>query len=451
MTLFAKMLLYIYVFIAVAGLSEQEEYDNSESFFTSVIELRNENGTVLDYATKIQALFCPEQPICTDMGVRNRTDVLNTLPKAMEIGIEDIRIEDVHEVVGACCLPCSCDADTCKEDGNCCLTKVFLDAVGDNPDVDVQKMSGALGLLNDVPSEFEGNQTNLVHSECIKASRMSYRDKDAFDIESELGIPSYFMITQCFENHTSDLEVKKCQSPSEDEVEDTLPVTSSNTGRSYWNSHCARCNNDGSSILPWNVWVKFDFDIAFFVNESNTYGSVYPEMPDDLLGFISETGDIIYVPPFPRGEKLCLRKTTLYTCKIPRTKTTDVSWLNEACEQIYSPFVIENIFGRIYPFQNVFCYLCRKQYIKPSDKSHCGYTENHGKGKSGGLTALLDYRALSNRSDAKSNSHGSRDETCDCDEIYDRYLVSACISFSHVFCQVRRPRKFSSKQENNSA
>ena len=208
--------IYIFVFIAVAGLSEHEEYDSFESFLTSVIQLlRNHSSTVLVYATSIQALFCPEQPICTDMGVRDRTDILSTLPEAMEIGIEDI--EDVHEVVGACCLPCSCDADTCKEDGNCCLTKVFLDAVGDNPDVDVQNLSGALGLLNDVPSE-----SNLMHSECIKSSRISYRDKDATEIASDLDIPSYFMITQCFENHMCNLDVKKCQSPSEDEVEDTF-------------------------------------------------------------------------------------------------------------------------------------------------------------------------------------------------------------------------------------
>ena len=257
---------------------------------------------------------------------------------------------------------------------------------------------------------------------------MSYRDKDAYEIASDLNIPGYFMVTQCFKNTKSDLDVEKCQFPSENEVEDTLPVTSSKTGRVYWNSYCARCNNDGSDIMYWNSSVKFDFNIAFFVNETNTYGSAYPETPDGILEFISETGDIVYVPPNSIEENMCFRKNTLYTCTIPRPTVTVIPWLSDACEQFYSPMLIENDFGRMYPFLNVFCYLCRRQYLEPNDNDYCGDIKHQYRDTPGKLTAVLDYRALSHHNAGNSNAAGSRDEACDCDEIYDKHFVSSLCS-----------------------
>ena len=437
----------MFEFIAITVLSENEEYGSFKGFetiFDFTVGLRNDSNNFLNYATKIQALFCPEQPICTDEGERNRSDVLSTLPEIMEIGTEAIRTEYVHQIVGTCCLPCSCDAKPCKEDGNCCLSKVFLDALSDNPDIDVHNLTGVLDLLNGV-SEFEDDDANTVYSECIKASRMSYGDKDALEIAHDLDTPSYFMITECFGNNSIDFDVEKCQRPSGDEAEDMLPVISSNTGRIYWNSHCARCNNEESDILPWNSSVRFDFDITFFANDSKDYGSaVYPDMPDDLLGFISKTGDIVYSPPFPIADKMCLRKNTLYTCKSPSTKSTEVTWLKEVCERIYSPLIIENGFGRPYPYLNFFCYICRRQYTKPSEKRQCGSVEHHGKGTAGGLTAILDYKALFRSQTVLTT--GSRQEKCNCDEIYDIYVVSVCTVSLFLISILK---DYSSEQKNH--
>ena len=410
-------------------LSEIENYDSSESFesiFNFVLGLRNDSGTFLNFATKVQTLFCPEQPICTDEGERNRTDVLSTLPDTMAVGTDAIRIEDMYEGVGVCCLPCSCDAKTCKEDGNCCLSKVFSDALSDKSDVDNHHLPGALNDLNGISSEFEANEATRVYSECIKATRMSYRDKDELEIASDLSIPSYFMITQCFQKNTTELTVRKCQNPSEDEIEDTLPVTSLNTGRIYWNSHCASCNNDETDIMPWNSSVTFDFDFAYFLNETDfDYGiRSVPETRDDLLQFISKTGDTFYAPHFPMEDKLCLRKNTMDTCK-----NQVIPWLKEACERIYSPIVIENFLGRLYPFRNILCYLCRKQYIKSSKQRRCGYEDGHVKSNAGKLTVLLNYKALggihADMSTGKTDSFGNRDERCRCNEIYDTYTVSS--------------------------
>ena len=121
--------------------------------------------------------------------------------------------------------------------------------------------------LEDVSEFTDGNKT-AVYSECIKASWLSYRDKDDFEIASDLDILGYFMITRCFENNANYVDVTKCQTPSEYDDEVMLPVISSDTGRIYWNSYCARCNNDDRDILLWTLSVKFDIDIAFFENNS---------------------------------------------------------------------------------------------------------------------------------------------------------------------------------------
>ena len=114
--LYTKVCFYNLVCIGVTGLtnhSESESSESLESIFDFTDGLKYESDNMFDFVTRIQALFCPEQPICTAEGDRNSTDVLKSLPKMIEIGTEVSRIEDVHNIVGACCLPCSCDTMTC--------------------------------------------------------------------------------------------------------------------------------------------------------------------------------------------------------------------------------------------------------------------------------------------------------------------------------------------------
>ena len=88
-------ILYIFVSIAVTSVSDGNHLGNYDDFFSAVIALRNDSETFLEYATKIQAVFCPEQLICSRTGDMNRIDVLNTLPGTLETGSEAIRIEDI--------------------------------------------------------------------------------------------------------------------------------------------------------------------------------------------------------------------------------------------------------------------------------------------------------------------------------------------------------------------
>ena len=414
--------LYIFVFIGVAGLNktlDNEAFEKFESIFDFFDGLKNESENDDEYAKKIQALFCPGQPICTTEDDINSTYVLKTLPEIIGVGMEVIRLEDLHKVVGACCLPCSCDIKTCKENGNCCLSKTFVSAIEIDPDIDNQNVTKMLDGQDDFSGLQEDENTTAVHSECIKASWLSYRDKDHFEIDYDLDIPGYFMITQCFESNTRQADVTKCETPSESQNELMTPVISSETGRMYWNAYCARCNNDDEDAMPWTASIKFNADIRYFANVSDPT-NVYPDTYTDILKFISTSGNIIYTPPIPQEDKLCLRKNTLLTCRYTQDKTV-ASWLMAACERIYSPLIIENSFGYQMPFRNVFCYLCRQQYIKPRAGARCVFTQDHGKIVSKGMAALLDYKTP----DSSHNATSSLLDKCRCDEIYDHYLVSS--------------------------
>ena len=51
---------------------ERERLKKFENIFDFTVGLRNETDNILDHTTKIQALFCPEQPICTAHGQETR-------------------------------------------------------------------------------------------------------------------------------------------------------------------------------------------------------------------------------------------------------------------------------------------------------------------------------------------------------------------------------------------
>ena len=432
MLLYMKMFIYAFVCIAVAGQtdpSESESFERFKTIFYFTDGLKNGSDNIIEYVTKIQALFCPEQPICTTEGDRNSTVVLKTLPKMIGIGTDVTRMEDVHKIVGACCLPCSCNTKTCKENGNCCLSKIFSDALKNSPDIDDQNPLAMLDHLDDF-SESKDENVTTVYSECIKASWLSYRDKDDLEIIDNLDVPGYFMITRCFENTASHVDVTKCQTPSDDDVV-MRPVVSSDTGRIYWNSYCARCNNDDRHISPWTASVKFKTDIAFFVNYSDPTVTVYPDTYDGIPEFVSKTGSIVYAPPIPQEDKLCLRKKSLLTCEDlayePKARPKD-SWLEIACERIYNPLIIESAFGTGLPLMNIFCYLCLQQYIKPSVSRHCGYGEHLDKSWFAGMSALLDFKAADSNENPLTVSSGQ--DKCRCDEVFDDILVSTISVFA---------------------
>ena len=83
------------------------------------------------------------------MDETNRIDILRNLSVSMGFGRHETRVEDVSNVVEACCLPCSFDVKTCTENGNCCLSKLFSDVVRDNPDDYVADVHNDVSDTND--------------------------------------------------------------------------------------------------------------------------------------------------------------------------------------------------------------------------------------------------------------------------------------------------------------
>ena len=100
-----------------------KDYKNFDAFLT---ELKSTADSFLDYVTKMQALLCPNQPLCGVSGELESKDVLGTLPSAsISINNVSVDVEDISQSVGVCCLSCSCD-DSCRQDDNCCPTKQMV-------------------------------------------------------------------------------------------------------------------------------------------------------------------------------------------------------------------------------------------------------------------------------------------------------------------------------------
>ena len=93
-----------------------------EKFDDFLAEVKTTAVSLLDYVTRMQALLCPNQPVCGAEGELDRKDALGDLPAILSVGSITINIEDVADSVDVCCLPCSCN-DSCRQDDNCCPTK----------------------------------------------------------------------------------------------------------------------------------------------------------------------------------------------------------------------------------------------------------------------------------------------------------------------------------------
>ena len=93
-----------------------------EKFDDFLAEVKTTAVSLLDYVTRMQALLCPNQPVCGVEGELDRKDALGDLPAVLSVSSITINIEDVADSVDVCCLPCSCN-DSCRQDDNCCPTK----------------------------------------------------------------------------------------------------------------------------------------------------------------------------------------------------------------------------------------------------------------------------------------------------------------------------------------
>ena len=366
---------------------QREEWEQYEDIYDYVLGLRERSENMLIYLTRIQKIFCPEQPVC-DEGQTDEASNDTLLFENLYIGNESKPVKDLKYLVGVCCSPCSC-SDRCSEDNNCCLSK-------------------------DVASVTSG----VVQSECISATARAYQRK--------LSTPGnmYSMINHCFRSDTDLATISKCESPDVNVLGDTIPVTSLTTDRIYWNTPCATCNADADDVLPWNSTAIFD---AFFLHiQGMTSQQIIPQSPEEfytyLLDYVRPT--IIYTPPIPMQHKRCLSEFQVCTAQENdlANENDRQSFFFDTCQQHSSPVVIGLGFGQ--RFKNIFCFFCQKR--SSQSRTSCD-VDRDGRLLAGQVSALLNYRkSTDDDHDVPSTSDlaGDLRGRCACTQVYDTNIVS---------------------------
>ena len=114
-----------FVTLVVLDSIEAQIKSKYTSFDDFLADVKNTANSLLDYVRKIQALFCPDQPVCGPNGVLEKQEVLGTLPEVLTVDDLSVRLEEIPSFSGVCCLPCSC-SDSCRQDDNCCPTKLLV-------------------------------------------------------------------------------------------------------------------------------------------------------------------------------------------------------------------------------------------------------------------------------------------------------------------------------------
>ena len=121
---FATTISFLTLLVLDSIETQEKRYASFGDFLT---DLRTSADSWVDYVTKMQALVCPDQPVCGPEEELERKDVLGTLPASMTVGNVTVKLVDVASFVDVCCLPCSC-SDSCRQVDNCCPTKqLFVD------------------------------------------------------------------------------------------------------------------------------------------------------------------------------------------------------------------------------------------------------------------------------------------------------------------------------------
>ena len=388
------VLRFAFLVLIILETSQSERY-SLRSLRKFVVQLRNESDSMTEYVAKIQAIFCPEQPFCGALLSDSRQNVINSLPASVTVENKTVMTDELKSFIGICCLPCSCE-DTCKYDNNCCLTKVF-----DNNTID-DKLTSSKG------------------SECIASTSKSYRDKRLpGSIYSK-----YFMTTQCFSNINASVKAK-CETPNPYDVTETIPVTSLRSGHTYWNQHCALCNNDSEAIVFWDMAVVFWGQFVFYRSASGMY--LFADTKKEFYNQLLAYEEIFYMPPFEMQQKRCAPRHVQRTCRklLNNTREADQQFLYETCNKFVSPTAVGALNFII--DKNVFCYFCIEE-IAIIANYECSFSDDDYKKLNGDMIGLINYNDATEIS-TSTKAHGNG--KCSCMEIYDTYQVRIVLTLLH--------------------
>ena len=315
-------------------------------------------------------------------------------------------VDDIHDLAGICCLPCSCE-DTCVELGSCCMTKTALRTE---------------------------NDAHLKHSSsermCIPTTSRSYFGNSGQDLE--FWYSRYSMITRCPDIWDEEDAASKCEQPKRNSgLETKLPITSLTTGETYWNYHCARCNNDYDDIIMWNATAILPRNRFFyFTNKSvpTTTFLTFKNLYD--TAFMRE--EVLFTPPnLSTVESARCYPTTTFGCPRPNSNSQipENEFMSNACEQFNSPISIQGMSF----YRNVFCFFCASRHVSTSTSAGCT-TIQTGKYPFKALSSLFNFNLYRNEiegyDDKKKDmrTHAELNE-CNCDEVFDNYLVCTSIRF----------------------
>ena len=198
-------------------------------------------------------------------------------------------------------------------------------------------------------------------------------------------------------------------------------MTSQKTGNTYWNKPCAICNGDEDDIIEWTPNAILKTNIPYFTNTSLFWTIAYPDTNEkltDLLNSRRKT-DIVYIPPesiMPVNHKCIREEFVLSDCKQPSGEddSSTLDWLVESCRNIFSPvqYGLRDLF-----YKNIFSILSRTSLELILNKQICK-SKKDIKVSPGYLTALFNYKL-----EPDQLAPLEVDETCDCTEMFDPYLV----------------------------
>ena len=131
------------------------------------------------------------------------------------------------------------------------------------------------------------------------------------------------MTTKCFEDKSNDSIVSKCESPDIYNIDETVPVTSVKTGRTYWNKHCAICNGDTNDLFQWTTKILLGKDVLCYFDATTRMGFKSQQNSlEELHAQFAFTGRIFYTPPVSVEHDRCIKNNILGLVKMKHKQRT---------------------------------------------------------------------------------------------------------------------------------
>ena len=362
----------IYILIGVMFLQSTSSYSNSSDYLIRralqfIVDMHNQTHTEYEFLSKIQTIFCPDQPVCKQHNVIETSTVQSTDFMTSQW----INQRDIIQPLGLCCLPCSCNDNTCTENDNCCLTKQIFD-----------------------PEKAQSPQGNsTIQNDCIAATSKSYFSKTHVDFK----YPHYSMVTRCFNNRDNVTLVTRCEQPDLHDLkaDETIPVYSKVTGRTYWNKYCAICQNDSQDIVTWDAKIHMKRDYLIFRHRS------IPVTPAQNFSHFYDmsvnAGELIYTKPNEIGPSMepsmCVPKNRIRQADEANFHALchEHQFLRDACHNFDSLSVVYGFKGPV-TYKNMFCLLCQTDRILSNSDPDCEL--DVFKGMQPSYTALLNHNFL---------------------------------------------------------